>query len=137
MGRNLNGAGPRYIQANGANNMTGTAVVIGPAIDMLEVDKGGFELQIAGTPTGTLSLEGSDSYDPTQPPTAAVNAGIVFVPLAAAAMNPALPAVAGAVAPYIGNFTAQALGCRTVRLRYVNVSGTGQLNAFLTGQGVN
>jgi hypothetical protein len=117
--------------------MTGTAPVVGPPIDMLEVDKGGFELQIAGTPTGTLSLEGSDQYDPTQGPAAPVNTGIVFVPLAAGAMNPALPAVAGAALSYIGNFTAQALGCRTVRLRYVNASSTGQLNAFLTGQGVN
>ena len=113
--------------------MTGTAVVLGPsgAVDMLCVDQATLEIQITGTPNGTLSVEGSNQYDPITNPSAA------FVTLAAGAMNPALPAVAGAGLSYIGNLTAQALGCRWFRLRYVNSSSTGQLNVWFCGKSVS
>jgi hypothetical protein len=112
--------------------MTGTNVVLGPskAIDMLCVDKASLEILISGTPTGTLTVEGSNAYDPI------TNVG-TFVPLAAGAVNPALPGVAGAGGQTIHNLTAQALGCRWFRLRYVNTSGTGQLNVWFAGVAVS
>lgn len=111
--------------------MTGAAVVLSSVLDMLTADRGGLEIQIAGTPTGTLSLEGSNQYDPI------TNNAATFVPLAAGAINPALPAVAGAAVAYIGNFTAQALSPRYVRLRYVNSASTGQLNVWACDVGVS
>lgn len=134
MGRQLVPTAPgRLVNSLGANNMTGTNVVLGPsgAIDMLCVDQADIEIQITGTPTGTLTVEGSNQYDPITNPNA------TFVTLAAGAVNPALPGVAGAGSSYIGNLTAQALGCRWFRLRYVNTSGTGQLNVWFAGKGVS
>lgn len=124
----------RIVNSLGLTNMTGAAVVLGPtgAVDMLSVDtNASIEIQITGTPTGTLTLEGSNQYEPI------TNASATFVPLAAGAINPALPAVAGAAVSYIGNLTAQALACKWVRLRYVNSASTGQLNAWFHGRGAS
>jgi hypothetical protein len=111
--------------------MTGTNVVLGSVIDMQDVDtNASLEIQITGTPNGTLTLEGSNQYHPLY------NTAPTFVPLAAGAANPALPAVAGAALSLLSNLTAQALGCRYVRLRYVNSSSTGVLNAWFHGRGI-
>lgn len=111
--------------------MTGTDVLLGGVIDMKDVDTAAsFELAGTGTPTGTLTLEGSNQYD------ALTNPSATFVQLAAGAINPALPAIAGSVPAYIGNLTAQALGCRYIRMRYVNSGSTGVLNSWFHGRGV-
>lgn len=129
MGRNLSPILPQVINSAGANNMTGTATVLSTIIDLLNTDlAGGLEIQIAGTPTGTLSLLGSIQYDPKNNPNA------TFVPLAAGAVTPALPAVAGAASSTICALAAQALGCRYVQLKYVNSSSTGQLNVWAHGR---
>lgn len=111
--------------------MTGTAVVLSNVMDLLCVDQATLEIIITGTPTGTLSVEGSDRYQPIE------NNAVTFTPLAAAAVTPALPAVAGAGSSTIVALTAQALGCRYFRLRYVNSSGTGVLNVWFSGKGVS
>lgn len=122
----------QIINAAGANNMTGTATVLSAPIDMLDVDSAAsLEIQITGTPNGTLSLLGSDQYDLKN------NPGAVFVPLAAGAVTPALPAVAGAASATIVALAAQALGCRWIQLKYVNATSTGQLNVWMHGRGVN
>lgn len=132
-GRNSpNCPSPQVIAAGGVNNMTGTATVLSSIIDMRDVDlDASLEIQISGTPTGTLSLLGSNQYD------ALINAGATFVPLAAGAVTPALPAVAGAASSTICALTAQALGCRYLQLKYVNASSTGQLNVWAHGRGVS
>jgi hypothetical protein len=130
-GNSPNGASPKVIDAAGANNMTGTATVLSEPIDLRNVDAtASFEIQITGTPTGTLSVLGSNQFD------ALTNANATPVPLAAGAVTPALPAVAGAASSTICALAAQALGCRYVWLKYVNTSGTGQLNAWAHGRGV-
>lgn len=122
---------PQIVNAGGANNMTGTATVLSAIIDLRNVDaEASLEIVITGTPTGTLSLTGSDQYDPQ------TNPAPTFVPLAAGAVTPALPAVAGAASSTIVALAAQALGCRALQLKYVNASGTGQLNAWFHGRGV-
>lgn len=119
------------INANGANNMTGTAVVLSDVeLDNQNYNTVSFEIQITGTPTGTLSVEGSNQADPANPLKAL--AGVTFVPLPAGAMTPALPAVAGAALSYLGTLTT---GARFVRLRYVNSGSTGQLNAYVSAKG--
>lgn len=111
--------------------MTGTATVLGGIIDMQGVDTAAsLEIIITGTPTGTLTVEGSNEHD------SAAIASATFVPLAAGAVTPALPAVAGAGSSTICALTAQALGCRYFRLRYVNSASTGQLNVWFHGRGV-
>jgi hypothetical protein len=130
MGRSPVPTNPRIINSLGANNMTGTAIVLSNVIDMLFVDlAASVELKITGTPTGTLSFEGSDQYDPVN------NSGATFVPLAGTALTPALTNPAGAGSTQLMALTAQALGCRYVRLRYVNTSSTGVLDAWFHGRG--
>lgn len=131
MGRQKVPSEPQVINAAGATNMTGTAIVLSNVMDLLCVDQATLEIIITGTPTGTLSVEGSDRYDPVTNPNA------TFTPLAAGAVTPALPAVAGAASSTICALTAQALGCRYFRLRYVNASSTGVLNAWFHGKGVS
>lgn len=133
---------PKVIDAAGVNNMTGTATVLSNVIDMRDIDLvGSLEIQISGTPTGTLTLLGSNQYDRLINPGTGANANAQFaslaVPLAAGAVTPALPGVAGAGSSTICALAAQALGCRYLQLRYVNTSGSGQLNAWAHGRGVS
>lgn len=122
---------PQIITSGGANNMTGTATVLSGPIDLRNVDTdASLEIQITGTPNGTLSLVGSNQFDPLTNPNA------TFVPLAAAAVTPVLPTVAGAASSIICALAAQALGCRWVRLKYVNTSSTGTLDVWAHGRGI-
>lgn len=120
----------QLVSSGGSNNMTGTATILAGPIDMRAVDVASLEIQIAGAPTGTLSMLGSNQYDPLLNPSATP------VPLAAAAVTPALPAVAGAGSTTICALAAQALGCRWLWLKYVNASGTGQLDVWAHGRGL-
>jgi hypothetical protein len=130
-GNSVMGASPRVVNSGGANNMTGTATVLSDPIDLRNVDTAAsLEIQIAGTPTGTLSLLGSNQYD------VQLNPNATFVPLAAGAVTPVLPTVAGAGSTTICALAAQALGCRYVQLKYVNTSGTGTLDVWAHGRGV-
>jgi hypothetical protein len=121
----------QIVNSQGANNMTGTATVVSDWVDTAKL--GGqmsLEIQITGTPNGTLTLEGTNRLNPAKPND--VDPTAVAVPFAAGAINPALPAVAGAAVAYLGGVLV--LGnqgsARWIRLRYVNSSSTGQLNAW-------
>jgi hypothetical protein len=119
----------KIIDAAGANNMTGTAIVPSRVIDTWDLSAASLEIQITGTPNGTLTLEGSNQYDPVSNPNA------TFVPLPSSTMIPSLPAVVGQGAiSYLGSV---ATGARYIRLRYVNASSTGQLNVWFSGTGAN
>lgn len=122
---------PKVVDSAGANNMTGTATVLSDIIDLRNVDTAAsLEIQITGTPNGTLSLTGSNQFDRNN------NASATFVPLAAGAVTPPLPAVGGAASSTICALAAQALGCRYIQLKYVNSSSTGQLNVWAHGRAV-
>jgi hypothetical protein len=54
-------------------------------IDTWQFNQVCIELQITGTPTGVLSIEGSNQYDPIKNPSA------TFVTLPSSAMLPSLP----------------------------------------------
>jgi hypothetical protein len=128
MSRFLNGNN-RPFNSGGVANMTGTATIVSTVIDMLSIDKGTLEIQAVGTGSGTLTVEGSNRYDAVNNPNA------VFVPLTTPT-SPALPAPAGANVAALCAWVTQALGCRYVRLRYVNASGSGTLDVYHSGQGV-
>jgi hypothetical protein len=116
----------------GVNNMTGTAIVLSPAIETFRFDPDflNFEIQWTGAPTGTLTLEGSNQWDPF------VNPGVGFIGInAATLLNPAIPAITGA-STYLATLLKPAF-CRWVRWRYVNTSGTGQLSIWAFGKGRN
>jgi hypothetical protein len=116
----------KVIDAAGVNNMTGASVVLSAVIDTWQFNAVSLEAQITGTPNGTLTLEGSNQYDPYNNPNA------VFVPLPSAAMVPPLPNVVGAALSYLGS---AATGARWIRWRYANASSTGQLNAWINATG--
>jgi hypothetical protein len=119
----------------GTNNMTGTSTIFSMAIETYPYDTNqlSFEVQVTGTPTGTLTFEGSNQYDPKN------NPGISFITISAATLlNPAVPAVAGA--PFNPSYMATALKPASftwVRWKYINASGSGQLSIWAFGKGRN
>ena len=120
----------QFVASNGANNMTGTNVVLQDVeIDLQSFARVSYEIRITGTPVGTLTLEGTNQADPAIPGKA--KTGVTFVTLPAAVITPALPAVAGAAVNYIGDLVTAA---RFVRLRYVNTSGTGTLDVYVNAE---
>jgi hypothetical protein len=121
----------QIVNSLGANNMAGVAIVLSDWIDTAKL--GGqlsLEIQITGTPTGTLTIEGTNRLNPAKPND--VDPTATAVPFAAGAINPALPAVAGAAVAYLGGVLVAGNqgSARWVRLRYVNSGSTGQLNVW-------
>ncbi len=90
-----------------------------------------WEASWTGTPAGTFSWEGSNQYDPINNPSATF--------LALAAPNAALESTAfvqpaGSANSCILNlFGGPASGVRWWRLKYVNTSGSGTLDAWVHG----
>lgn len=118
----------QIVASNGANNATGVAVVLPDSeIDTEFLGQVNIEIRITGTPTGTLTCEGTNQADPLRPGKAAA---VTFITLPAAAMSPALPAVAGAALNYIGDLIS---GVRFVRWRYVNSASAGTLDMWVNG----
>jgi hypothetical protein len=123
------------IAARGANNMTGTNV-LSVVIDIDEIDNISFDCAFTGTPTGTFTVEVSNSFLPNttnmngtpiragtwQSVTAAVDGAIV---------NPA-----GAGSQCLFGFVATkiAMSCSYLRFKYTNTSGTGQLDVYVNGK---
>jgi len=120
----------QIVNSNGVNNMTGVAVVVSDYVNTEKVNAVNLEIRASGTGAGTLTCEGTNQKNPAnfnEP-----MPGITWVTLPAAAMNPPLPAVAGANVDYDGDLT---MGVKFVRWRYTNSSGAGQLNMFVNSTG--
>lgn len=115
----------KQIITNGT--MTGTATVLGPSaavsvygFGIQNLDNVGIRLAWTGTPIGTFSVECS------------VNA----VDWDALTFNPALTQPAGGSgSSYLINLNQ--VPYPYVRLKYVNTSGTGTLNAWISGKDLN
>ncbi len=113
--------------------MTGTNVLLSNPLDLSRCEKASLEIQVPTTSvTGTLTIDGTNQPNPSneQQPDPAVT----WVPLAAAATVPVLPAVnlvAAALALMVGLvIIGGQVQCRWVRVRYVNATGSGVLNIF-------
>jgi len=105
----------QIIDAEGANNMTGTDVL--DAVTNIESARmGAYQVVWIGTPNGSFTVWGS------------VN-GVDFEDLGL----PSLPAVGGSAGTAIISITD--LAFQWLRLRYVNASSVGQLNAWFVGKG--
>jgi hypothetical protein len=81
------------IDPAGANNMTGTNVVLSTPIRMDSLQQLSLEGTYTGTPTGAFTWEDSDTYDPVTNPNA------VFFTLATTAALPSPAAGAGSSSP--------------------------------------
>jgi len=121
----------KIVDSAGANNMTGTATVTSGWICTDHLERATLEIQITGTPNGTLSVEGTDQTDGglNTPSSSATPIAI------ASPTTPALPSVAGAGSSTLCGLSAIALSVKFIRLKYVNSSGSGQLNVFAHGAG--
>lgn len=89
-----------------------------------------FEIRATGTPTGTFTLEGTNQTDPGAASQPLV--GVTPVTMPAAAMNPPLPAAAGAAVDYVGDLVS---GVRWVRIRYTRSGGAGSLAIHVNATG--
>lgn len=96
---------------NGA--MSGTNTIYSQIIDVSRMDNIGLEINWTGTPTGTISINVSDS-------------GINFYPLTS--FNNTLPQPAGSAGGYPVTLTM--LPFKYLMLKYINISGTGVLNVY-------
>lgn len=108
--------------------MTGTTVLTSPAVHILNLDNVYVQLDFTGTPTGTFAVQVSGDHTQDQE-------GNVLVPghWVTLTLSPS-PAAAGA-ANDIGIDLNQ-LGAPYLRVVYTNASGTGVLNAFVSGKGL-
>lgn len=108
-----------------AATMTGTNVLLSPAIDTTMIDMSGFEFQWTGTPTGTFQFEVSNQYDPINNPNA------VFV-AQAGVFTPALANPAGGNSSQLCALSLiSAIPFHYFRLRYTNSAGSGVLDVWL------
>jgi hypothetical protein len=130
------------ISSAGANNMTGTAVIGPVVLDISEIDLLSFDIGYTGTPTGTFKLEVSNSYIANRrdlsgvAPNLPVRVGQwkdVTSRLVPALTNPAGAAGNQFVGIPLGD---PVMAGSFVRLSYTNVSGTGQLDVYVTGKAV-
>lgn len=108
----------------GANNMTGVATVLSTPVRMDSLQQLSLELNYTGTPTGVLTWEDSDTYDPV------LNPNAVFFTLATTA---ALTNPAGAAGSQMVAVTKRG---KWGRVRYVNSASTGSLSVRAFGTGV-
>lgn len=105
------------------------ATVATAAIDTQGMEAVSWELATTGTPTGTLTVEGSNQYDPL------LNPNAVFV--AQPATVPALPVPAGAGQTALVSTPAGGAGGggRYQRIRYARTSGSGTLDVWVHASG--
>jgi hypothetical protein len=110
--------------------MTGTNVLVSVIIDTWMIDASGCEFQWSGNPTGAFTIEASNQYDQIN------NPNPTFVPISGA-FSPALTnPVAGASSPQLCAISGVVLtSFHYVRIRYVNASGSGVLDAWFNQAG--
>lgn len=118
--------GSYHMITNGA--MTGTSVITSPAVHILNLDNVYMQLDFTGTPTGTFDVQVSGDHREDQEGNVLVAGHWISLVLSP------VPAAAGS-ANDIGIDLNQ-LGAPWIRVVYTNASGTGVLNAFVSGKGL-
>jgi hypothetical protein len=102
--------------------MSGTSTISSPITEIRGFDDVYYEMQFTGTPTGTFSVQVSSSYDPITNP----NAVFITIPLSP---TPIATGTAGSIGIDIN-----LEGSQWIQLVYTNTSGTGTLNAYVSGK---
>lgn len=111
---------------NGA--MTGTTTLLSIPQNLTNFDNAGLEITWSGTPTGVISILGSVSASINAVPAPAVN-------YYALTFNPVLTQPAGSAGGYLINLNQ--FPFPYMQFQYVNTSGTGVLNVFLSEKDLN
>ena len=120
-------AKPRVTSQIVTNGNLAAQPLVSTIIDTWQVDSGCLEVVAAGTGiSGTLTLEGSNQYDPKTNPTP------TFVPLTIVPgpVTPAFSALGASGGSFLYSFLPAALAPRFIRLRLATGTGTGTLNVF-------
>jgi hypothetical protein len=104
--------------------MTGTATLTSQITEIRGFDNISYEADFTGTPTGTFSVQVSNSYDPVTNP----NATFVILPLSP---TPVASGSSGVVGIDINQS-----GFKWIKLVYTNTSGSGTLNAYVSGKAI-
>ena len=100
-------------------SMSGTNTITSPVINIKNLDNMAIQWSWTGNPTGILNALGS------------VN-GITYVPFS---FNDPLPVPSGSALDWLTFMNG--MGLHFLQLQYVNSSGTGTLNAWISGKDVN
>jgi hypothetical protein len=103
-------------------SMTGTSTITSQVTEIRGFDNVSYEADFSGTPTGTFSVQVSNSYDPITNPNA------VFIPLV---LSPT--PVASGSSGVVGIDINQS-GFKYIKIVYTNISGTGTLQAYISGK---
>lgn len=97
--------------------------------DITKIDNVGIQLIFTGTPTGEFFVDGSLNYSPANNGAKLANAGDwVAIDLPSSAL------AAGSASSILLDLNQ--LSFPNIRVRYVRSSGTGTLNAYISGKGV-
>lgn len=102
--------------------MTGTSVNTSLITEIRGFDNISYEADFSGTPTGTFSVQVSNSYDPITNP----NATFVILPITP---TPVASGSSGVLGIDINQS-----GFQWIKLVYTNTSGLGTLNAYVSGK---
>jgi hypothetical protein len=112
-GQSVAGNSPRpVVPLTGA--MSGTNTIYTNILGIRQMDNVGLELTWTGTPTGTITVQVS-------------NSGLVFYPLT---FNPALAQPSGSAGGYV--IALEGIPFQYMYLQYVNSSGTGTFSVIYT-----
>lgn len=93
-------------------------------VDMQYMDNAGISVAWTGTPTGTISIQGSLDYKPTDPPRAGNWFDLTF--------DPALSQPAGSSGSILVNVNQ--LPYPWLRVNYVSASGSGNVDIWVCGK---
>jgi hypothetical protein len=109
-------------------SMTGTSTVTSAITNIMYRDSVSLELDWSGTPTGTFSVLGSNSYNPGLPQTdGGQNAG-TWTPIT---LSPA-PVTSGSAGSLLINMNQLAFAW--LQVKYTNTSGSGILNGWIAAK---
>lgn len=107
-------------------SMTGTSTITSAVTNIQFLDNIGYQMNFTGTPTGTFYAQVSADYEQD-------NNGNVLNPGNWINLNLPTPAVASGTSGLI-YLDLNQLSAPWIRVQYVNSSGTGTLNAFITAK---
>jgi hypothetical protein len=105
-----------------SQSMTGTNTILSQITNIKNFDDVYYEMQFTGTPTGVFTVQVSSSYDPITNPNA------IFIPLP---LSP-VPVASGTSGQIAIDINLE--GSQWIQLTYTNTSGTGILNAYISGK---
>lgn len=121
-----------------AGAMTGTTVITFPVTCVQWMDNIGIQFNFTGSPVGNFQVQVSADYRDNQPGSQVINSGhwvpvlLTYQSDAGIVQDVNIPTTVGS--PIYLDLNQ--LSAPYVRFQYTNVSGTGSLDAFITGKSI-